>query len=300
MKKILIIGGQGYIGSSISNKLLPDYDVKTVDLNWHGNIIKTINTSLDFDLLEKAFLETFDIIVFLAGHSSVQMCNNDPCGAIQNNLTKFINFLYKINGKKLIYASSSCVYNHIKNANENKDINCNDVYSFTKFSVDKFILMNKLDIEYYGLRLGTVNGFSLNFRNDLMINKMIHDSLATKKITVSNSQFFRPILSIEDLSEAIKKIIDTTEKNPGIYNLCSYNESIGQIAKTVASICGSEIIHEKNATTTFDFTMNCSKFNKKFNFKPSNNSTNIIVESILSNYNKIMYNSKRELPGNYK
>ena len=37
MKKILIIGGCGYVGSELYNSMKNSYEVDTVDLEWYGN-----------------------------------------------------------------------------------------------------------------------------------------------------------------------------------------------------------------------------------------------------------------------
>ena len=51
MKKILVTGGCGYIGSAIYNNLKDKYIVDTVDLEWFGNYTNPNNIKKDFDEL---------------------------------------------------------------------------------------------------------------------------------------------------------------------------------------------------------------------------------------------------------
>ena len=65
--KVLIIGGQGYIGSYLVPYLT------------ENNILTTCYGSreLDYNKLDKSYLEVYTHIIILAGHSSVQMCLDD-------------------------------------------------------------------------------------------------------------------------------------------------------------------------------------------------------------------------------
>jgi len=95
--------------------------------------------------------------------------------------------------------------------------------------------MKKKDLQIYGLRFGTVNGFSRNFRNDVMINSMVFNALSNGKIFVTNH-------SINDLFNAISVIIEAgTSKNSGIYNLNSFNSTVGEIGEMVSKIIGVPI-----------------------------------------------------------
>ena len=75
--KTLIIGGCGYIGSSLFNFLQnKGLDVDTVDLEWFGNHSNSKNINIDYRNLTPSFLDRYDSIVLLAAHSSVRMCQN--------------------------------------------------------------------------------------------------------------------------------------------------------------------------------------------------------------------------------
>ena len=91
MKKILIIGGNGYIGSYLKYNL--PYLVSTIDIGWFNN---ETNVKIDYNSLDVSYLSDFDSIILLAGHSSVKMCEGDISSAFNNNVVNFIRLLEKI------------------------------------------------------------------------------------------------------------------------------------------------------------------------------------------------------------
>ena len=106
MKKILLVGGCGYIGSALYLYLKKrNYDVHTVDLEYFGNFNDNENLSnfkTDYDLLSKKYLDSFDVVVLTAGNSSVKLCS-DLYDSFNNNVIKFANLMKKLNKQKFIY-----------------------------------------------------------------------------------------------------------------------------------------------------------------------------------------------------
>lgn len=281
--KTLIIGGCGYIGSHLYTFLKnKDQNISTVDLELFGNFINSKNKKENYDLLSKKYLRKFKNIILLAGYSSVKMCEGKMSDSFNNNVVNFINLLEKIEDQKFIYASSSSVYGDTKNSYVDETYDRyvpSTFYDLTKKEIDYYAHLSKKDI--YGLRFGTVNGYSPNLRVDLMINKMYKTALEKRKITVSNPDYFRPILGINDLSRAIFRII-TAKQKPGIYNVASFNATILQIAKSVIKNTKSDLEIIKSSPT-YNFSINSEKFEKTFNFKFQDN-TDSIIEDLTINF----------------
>lgn len=280
MKKILVTGGCGYIGSAIYNNLKDKYIVDTVDLEWFGNYTNPNNIKKDFDELSQEFLNNYDVIVHVAANSSVPLCK-DIFDSFDNNVTKFINLVKKLKKQKFIYASSSCVYGTTDQVPkvENETILPIDGLTLSKTTIDN--LMPLLDIEYYGLRFGSVNGWSPNMRLDLMINSMTISALRDKSVNVFNGHAYRPIISTKDLSRAVEAIIDFPSDARGIYNAASFNENIYHIGSKVAEYINVPL-NDRGKNFTYDFTVSSEKFEKTFNFK-FDETVETIVKSILDN-----------------
>ena len=87
MDKILLIGGCGYIGSRLFQVLSDKHDVDSVDAEWYGNHINKLNVVKDFGTLTKDELTPYDVVILLAGHSSVKMCVDNAIPTLKNNVT---------------------------------------------------------------------------------------------------------------------------------------------------------------------------------------------------------------------
>ena len=269
MKKILLIGGNGYIGSFLHLILKDRFDVKVVDINWFNDNVN----DFDFKNLDSEYIKDFDSVVLLAGHSSVKMCDVDMMSSFNNNVDNFIKLVSKLNkNQKFIYASSSSVYGHTGNSivdETYKVFEPNNYYDLSKQVIDMYATKN--DINYYGLRFGTVNGWSPRLRTDIMINSMVNSAKSDGHIKLYIKDIMRPILGIKDLCRAIEVIIDCDDDKRGIYNLASFNNTSESIANGVSSIMNMPIVeynvsdlekitNVKLQTTAYNFAIDSSKF----------------------------------------
>jgi UDP-glucose 4-epimerase len=269
-KKILIVGGCGYIGSRLISFFDKEhFEIKVLDNQMNGDPLKINNYKVDYKNLTTRTLKKFDYIIFLAAHSSVKACNDDITGAVENNIINTKKLVDKIkNVKKVnfIFASSAAIYNGVNGlAKEDLNINFkpNQLYDVSKYYIENYITENLK--KYYILRFSTVSGFSPNQNNDLIINKMYLDSIKNRKITVINPNTRKSVLFIDDLCKAIVKITKTKKKF-GIYNLSSLNLKIIQIAKKIANTNKSKIVIKKGQTH-YSFFCSNKKFSKNFKFK---------------------------------
>lgn len=292
MKKILLIGGNGYIGSHFYNIFRNKYDITILDICWFSDK----KLSFDYKNLNKNYIELFDIVILLAGHSSVKMCQNNMISSFNNNVKNFIDLLDKITFKqKFIYASSSSVYGdtNYKTVDEtNLYFQPNNYYDVTKHIIDLYAQQSNKN--YYGLRFGTVNGWSSNLRTDVMINSMVHSGLTDNHIKLYVKNIMRPILGIDDLCKAIDRIILYENSIPGIYNLASFNDTVENIANTVSKITNLPIVeydipaienitNTKLQATSYNFAINSNKFSTNFNYIFSDTAESI-TETLIKKY----------------
>lgn len=278
--KVCILGGAGYIGSKLYDYLnypghvnYQGHVISSYDLEWYGNY-GTPSVVRDFNDLSAAELAYYDAVILLAGHSSVQMCDKNRSGTFNNNVRNFVNLLGKLDKQKFIYASSSSLYAGQPGQaveDESSYIPTN-YYDLSKKEIDLYAALSGLD--YYGLRFGTVNGLSMNLRDDLMINKMYLTAKETGMINIYNANVRRPILGINDLCRAVEAIL-AGGKNPGIYNVASFNETVYNIALAVAAETGATIV-DKGSSPTYDFHISTEKFRNTYNFTFTETASSIV------------------------
>ena len=270
MSKILLIGGNGYIGSKLQEVL----EVDVVDTNWFNGK----NDSEDFKDLTSKYYDDYDTVILLAGHSSVKMSEGNLNSCFNNNVRNFIDLIEKLDKQKLIYASSSSVYGSVggKTVNEKYyGFEPYNQYDISKHTADLYA--QKSAVEYYGLRFGTVNGCSPVLRTDVMINAMVNSALRDGHIKLYIKDTMRPILGINDLCRAIETIVKSDEDKRGLYNLASFNKTAEQIAYEVAGVMGVEVKeyeadptqvkNVKSQTKAYNFSISTLKFRKEFKFK---------------------------------
>jgi len=304
MKKVLIIGGNGYVGSRLCSDFKDLYAVTSLDNtliknNPYETIVK------DFNDLETEFFNQFEVIVLLAGHSSVKMCEGNVEYAFNNNVRNFVNLINKLQPHhKFIYASSSSVYGNVgKKIVTEKYHNFvpHNHYDVTKHMIDLYA--DKIPCEYYGLRFGTVNGASPVVRKDVMINSMTYNALNDGEVKLFIKDIIRPILGINDLSRSIKTIINSDKDNRGIYNLASFNDTAENIAYGVSKITGmpvkeyetdpTNITNAKLQTKSYNFSIDSSKFMKTFNFE-FEETIESITESLVTNFKDIIFTDRNQ------
>lgn len=303
MKNILLLGGNGYIGSRLQSSFREDFNLEVVDLNWFS---KNFVEGFDYSKLSEEKIQKHDVVILLAGHSSVKMCQDNRLSSFNNNVKNFITLLDKINlNQKFIYASSSSVYGNTNNkiVNESYDqFIPNNYYDLTKQIIDFYAIQSKLN--YYGLRFGTVNGWSENLRNDVMINAMVDSAMRDGHIKLYIKNINRPILGINDLSRCIRALIDSDKSHPGIYNLASFNSTAIEIANIVSRVSDKPVIeyqpdkiekitNEKLQSNAYDFAIDCSKFTSTYNFE-FRDTIESITKELIEGYNSCNKSSRGE------
>lgn len=269
MKNILIIGGNGYVGSRLRQVLAQDYAIESVDCCWYNYDLNS--TRIDYHKLTQEYLETFDAVVLLAGHSSVASCVGPIQDPWLNNVTNFTDLAAKLSWKNipLIYASSASVYGNslpgqLFVESNRRFIPVNN-YDITKYTLD---LEAQVAIgrgqTVMGLRFGTVNGWAPNLRADVMINAMYSTARSKNEITVTNKHINRALLGIEDLCRGIAHCIERPVA--GIYNMASFNATVEYIATTVAEELAVPVVDRGTTANVYDFGLDTTLFQETFGF----------------------------------
>ena len=309
MSKVLIIGGNGYIGTKLYQYLISyqggtGYLVDVIDTCWFGQSIEETIVK-DYKTMSKEFYSEYETIILLAGHSSVKMSEASSNSCFNNNVKNFIRLLEKLTDRqKFIYASSSSVYGSVGGRTVNEKyygFEPYNQYDISKHTSDLYAV--KSELQYYGLRFGTVNGYSPVLRTDVMINAMVNSALRDKEIKLFIKDTMRPILGIDDLCRGVETIIDNESDQRGLYNLASFNKTAEQIAYEVGNTMNVPVIeyetdptnitNTKIQTKTYNFSISTLKFRKTFKFK-FKETVESITESLINNWDTMKKTDRSE------
>jgi nucleoside-diphosphate-sugar epimerase len=235
MKKILIAGGAGYIGTLLTKELYDrNYNVEVVDLLWFGNYLPKgvkVHKKSCLDLCEQD-LKDFDIVIFMAGISNDPMANYNPAmNFIENSAApSYLAFISKKAGiKRFIYASTCSVYGYT--ANNLMDENDSAYIRSIESSLEITGIYN---ISYDNYTIGRLADEIKDELNSCgydikIIVKNIQD-VRNYKVTNSKAKMqldFTPKLSPRDSVKEILKNIDAKKINFNenkYYNIATFKE----------------------------------------------------------------------------
>ncbi len=190
-KKIIILGGCGYIGTILSKYLLDKgYYIKVIDRQIYGNFIKKSQNihivNKDVRKITHKDFTGYEYIIHLANIA------NDPSVELQPSLSWDINVLatdiickaaIKAKVKKIVFASSGSVYGIKKEKNVIEDLELKpiSVYNKTKMIAERILLSYRKEIDIVCIRPATVCGVSKRLRLDVSVNMLTYQAYKKKK-----------------------------------------------------------------------------------------------------------------------
>lgn len=293
-KRILLLGGNGYVGARLYDHLLDlKYNVVNVDLCWFGKIFEETVVK-NYDSLPKDFINQFSHVILLAAHSSVAMCGNSLVSCFQNNVMNYVKLIDKLDATQtLIYASSGAVYGNNDNlVDENHPLEGGiSYYDYTKICNDKIACLYP-EKKIVGLRFGSVGGFSKNFRSENLLNAITISSVKTGKMFVTCPENYRSVLGMKDMCNAFIALIESPILKNRVYNVTSVNSKIIEFAEVVKTLSNADLEVKDTISTSFSFNCDNSLFSKDYDFT-FQDTVKTIFEDIVNNQEKIVSNVKR-------
>lgn len=265
-KNILVTGCAGFIGSSISKKLIQNkYNVFGIDNLSTGKKKKIpkevkfiIGNCNDNSSLNKFKKIKFFSIIHLAGNVGNETSYNSPLKDCENNILvtlKLLEFAKKTKCKHFIYTSSMSVYGNLSSKPVPENYNCNpkSYYGISKLASENYVkISNNEKFKTTILRLFTVYGPGQNLNNSKqgMISIYLQQIFRNKRLIVKGSRNrIRDFIFIDDLTDLMVKIVG----NKKFFNQ-TLNVGTGKKHKI------SEVIKKLKKTTGINFPV---KFKKK-------------------------------------
>jgi nucleoside-diphosphate-sugar epimerase len=207
---ILIIGGGGYLGVPLSNKLKSLGHFVMVYDNFKYNTQNILNCCYvnksvkDLQNINELNFNYFDLIFYLAQPRLEELIDENQ---ILTPVDEFKNFLDGVNGPKVYFISSCSVYGKTNDiVDENSPTIVTSYYSKMKTECEKHLLSKK-NKDFKILRLSTLYGNSEPLRKDVFINNMLEYVKDDREIEIFDPTAKRPHLHVLDCVKILSKLI---------------------------------------------------------------------------------------------
>jgi nucleoside-diphosphate-sugar epimerase len=308
LKRIILCGGSGYIGTKLTQvlidktdyeliiidrldfKLNPEFKQKYYDLDrvtFHQKDIR------DLEFM-KNILQPDDYVVNLAALVGEPLCKIKPDEAVEVNFEAAKNLAElckKKNIKKFIQLSTCSNYGQAKEmVDEDGELFPTSLYAETKVNLEKYLIKNIPNATI--LRCATAYGLSVGrMRFDLLVSDFIKEAWLEKQINVFMPEVHRPIVHVSDISDAILLCIEYVGTLSRVYNVGSsiQNYTKRQIAEKVANRLNVSLnIVEK--VDKRDYIVNFDKIKNELNF-----STKFLAEDGIEEMVKILEDGNFDL-----
>jgi len=290
---ILVVGGGGYIGSHVVEKLLSKgYSVKVFDKFLYGrNVLKDLEQNPKLEVIEGDITNIFELTLALQNTQAVIHLAGivgDPASALDPTVTRHMNItstrILKDNAKafkipRFIFASSCSVYGFADDlVSEKSPTNPLSLYAQSKIDSENEILRETADFFHPTvLRFATVFGHSRRPRFDLVANLFTAKGFFKEDITVFNSDQWRPLIHTKDIANAIVMTLEAPIEKVSrqIFNVGDdrMNYTISEIASMAQEIAAKDhkisVHHKDFAEDKRNYKVSFEKINKVLHFQSS-------------------------------
>ena len=301
MKKIIVTGGLGFIGSNLIKLLLKkNYYVINIDrVTYSSNFYNTkefksnknyrfIKCDINNKKIETIFNKYKPMGIFnLAAETHVDRSIDGPKSFIDSNILGVFNileifrrFIKKNIESKLIHISTDEVYGDILTgrSDENYPYRPSSPYAASKASSDHLVSSYIRTYKIPAIVTNCSNNYGPKQHPEKLIPKIIHNIISNKKLPIYGKGInSREWIFVEDHCEALIKIFEKG-KIGNFYNIGSNkNKTNLEICKSLIDIGKSKINIGKNVKIEFvkdrpghdvRYALNSKKLIKELKWKP--------------------------------
>ncbi|MFL5800076.1 MAG: NAD-dependent epimerase/dehydratase family protein [Actinomycetota bacterium] len=255
IRRVLVVGGAGYVGSVLVRRLLDrGYQVTVMDALLYGDEgISDLygNPALDVVIGDLRNLEAVvsavrgtDAVVHLGALVGDPACELDEDLAVEVNLeaTRTLAAIARGLGiRRFVFASTCSVYGATDELlDESSHLAPVSLYARTKMESERLLLsMNGGTFAPVILRFGTFFGASPRARFDLVVNLLAAKAVREGELTVFGGDQWRPFLHVEDGAEAIIACVEAPEPSVAyqVFNVGAdeQNHTMAEMGQIVAS-----------------------------------------------------------------
>ena len=234
MKKILVTGGAGYVGTTLIPMLLKrEYEVTVLDNLMFGNgdrLIPFINSEnfsfVEGDIRDEKLVASLvkgkDVIIHLAAYVGFPLCRlkgERESYEVNTQATRFLASVLE-EEQYLLFGSTGSNYGEVHGlCTEETPLNPLSIYGRTKTEAEQIVMSRKNSTAF---RFATAFGVSPRMRLDLLVNDLTHKAMTEGYAVIYESHFLRTFIHVSDLARSFVFAIDNQEKMiSNVYNVGS-------------------------------------------------------------------------------
>ena len=268
-KKLLITGHRGFIGSALVSALGRDGEFEVIGVSRSEG--KDLSNPDALNEVERTVK-----IIHLAGSVGVLRGWTNPYETYRNNLLSALSILEfsHLHKTPLIYMSSY-IYGipQYLPIDENHPVQCNNPYANSKRQGE---LLCEAYARNFGVPITILRPFNIygpgETQEDL-ISSVIRQAKKGGFIEVRDLRPKRDYLYMDDLVEAVMKVVHSEQKGLEIYNLgsgksCSVEEVIETVFKLIHQKLPVRSSGEYRSNEIMDCYSDSRKFSQRFGWKP--------------------------------
>ena len=293
MKKVLVTGGAGYIGSVLVRKLLEKgYNVRVIDsLKWGGESLHDVMNNKNFEFFKGDIRNKKDIEVALEGVKSVihlaaivgdPACSKSSDEANETNWNASVNLFEEsenVGVERFIFASTCSNYGKMKDSNsyvnEDSELNPVSLYAELKVKFENYLLNEKINSKICStsLRFSTVYGFSPRMRFDLTVNEFTRNMVIENFQEIWGEQFWRPYAHVDDLCRASILVLESQKDKvkSQVFGVGDTKENYqkGMIIREINKLVDGKIKYVAKDEDPRDYRVDFSKIKSELGFSIS-------------------------------
>ena len=236
MKKALVTGGAGFIGSHLAGRLIREgWSVSIID-NLSTGFKENVPVGAEFtlldiskeDFIDKLSKVKYDAVFHLAAQSSGEISFDDPLYDLNTNCRSTVALLdwcLKNGIKRFVYTSSMSIYGDqdLQPVREDAKPRPKSFYGVGKMASEDYVnIYSKIGINTTSLRLFNVYGPGQNMANmrQGMVSIYMAQIAKGEEVLVKGSgDRYRDLIYIDDVIDAYMSCIDNQKTFGNVYNV---------------------------------------------------------------------------------
>lgn len=326
-RKILLIGGGGYVGNSISEHFLTSgYEVRVLDNFIYQHLTSTddkrqnanfilFNGEMDDPKLLCEASEGVEAVILLGGLVGDPITKKYPNLSHRHNETAIKNCIDYFDDRpinRLVFISTCSNYGVIPEdtmADEEYQLSPLSLYAKAKVAAEQYVLEKRGKVPYHAtiLRFATAFGLSSRMRFDLTVSEFTKELFLGNELYVFDENTWRPYCHVKDFALLIEMVISAPNEKVSfeVFNAGGDRNNFTKkmiVDAILAQVPEGRVKFGREGSDPRNYRVSFEKVERTLGFQPSYTIEDGIAELIVSlrsgKFKDVQFNSNRY--GNYE